>query len=396
MTNNEAFYSNMKPFVQFRGICNPENFFALPKDWSIVITDIESSTLAIQQGRYRQVNAVGVASIVAIINAMNPVCFPFIFGGDGAALCIPNSYLSIVKSALLATQIMAKEQFALSLRVGIVPSSVVEQSQFQVLVGKCKVSEGYDQAAFSGEGLSYAEHLVKNDPHGLYSISIEDESPQADFNGFECRWKDVPSPHGETVSLLVKASANKVDQNNAVYLDTINTIQRIYGDAEMHKPVQKEYLELTTKAKDLEDEVKIMAASQSKFINCLYALTLPFKVRLGRYWMNKGAQALETDWGKYKESLVTNTDFRKFDDNLRMVISGSTEQRERLESYLEKQYKKDLLIYGLHVSDRALMTCVISDYCLHHIHFIDGSDGGYAKAAEALKKQLKPNWVSKF
>jgi hypothetical protein len=105
--------------------------------------------------------------------------------------------------------------------------------------------------------------------------------------------------------------------------------------------------------------------------------------------MSKGKQALDTDWGKYKDTLVTNTDFRKFDDNLRMVISGSVVQGQNLKQYLEKQYRNGILVYGIHISDRALMTCVISDYSLHHVHFVDGSDGGYAMAAKALKEQLK-------
>jgi hypothetical protein len=389
MSVNESFYSNLKSFDQFRGIFDPINYIKLPLDWAVVITDIQGSTAAIEQGRYRQVNAVGVASIVAIINAVKPLAIPFVFGGDGATLCIPNSYIEVVKKALVATKLMAKEQFSLSLRVGIVPCSAIHQSQYLVLVGKCRISEGYYQAAFTGEGLVYAEKLVKNDQQGLYCFATDNVSPSADFTGFECRWKDVPSPHDETVSLLVMAVAKTTDQNNAVYLEVFDAIQKIYGDAETHRPVQKEYLELTTNAQDLLDEVEIRANSTSKLAKWIYAWLLPWKVKLGRYWMSKGKQALDTDWGKYKDTLVTNTDFRKFDDNLRMVISGSVVQGQNLKQYLEKQYRNGILVYGIHISDRALMTCVISDYSLHHVHFVDGSDGGYAMAAKALKEQLK-------
>lgn len=34
------------------------------------------------------------------------------------------------------------------------------------------------------------------------------------------------------------------------------------------------------------------------------------------------------------------------------------------------------------------MTCAIDDYRTEHMHFVDGSDGGYALAAKQLKKQL--------
>jgi hypothetical protein len=284
---------------------------------------------------------------------------------------------------------MAQEKFSISLRWGIVPSSVIHQSQHQVLVGKHQVSKGYYQAAFTGKGLVYAENLVKSDQQGVYSVITESLSPSADFTGFECRWKDVPSPHDETVSLLVMSVANTIEQSNTVYLEVYDEIQKIYGDVESHRPVQKKDLELTTNTKDLQDEIKVRAGSGSKLAKFIYALLLPWKVRLGRYWMNKGKQHLGSDWGQYKDNLVTNTDFRKFDDNLRMVISGNSDQRERLAQYLEKQYRNGFLVYGIHMSNRALMTCVISDYNLHHIHFVDGADGGYAMAAKALKKQLK-------
>ncbi len=389
MIEDQHFYANLKPFGHFRGVFRSAHYVKLPSDWSVVITDIEGSTKAIQQGRYREVNAVGVASIVAVCNALKPLPIPFVFGGDGASLCIPGNYVEVVKKALVATKLMAMEQFSLSLRVGIVPCADLHQSQYQVLVAKCRISEGYYQAAFSGKGLVYAEHLVKNDRDHRYSFKIENILPFADFSGFECRWKDVLSLHGETISLLVQAIEENPERNNAVYLETFDAIQAIYGQVKTYHPVQKNNLELTVNSKNLQDEGKIRASFDRRLSKWLYSRLLPWKVRLGQHWMENEKRMFGVDWGKYKDRLITNTDFRKFDDNLRMVISGTAEQRHQLLGYLEKQYQKELLVYGLHVSDRALMTCVISDYHLHHIHFVDGSDGGYAMAAKDLKKQIK-------
>ena len=35
------------------------------------------------------------------------------------------------------------------------------------------------------------------------------------------------------------------------------------------------------------------------------------------------------------------------------------------------------------------MTCVITRYEGDHVHFVDGSDGGYALAAKRMKEQLR-------
>ncbi|HIF50921.1 MAG TPA: DUF3095 family protein [Thiotrichaceae bacterium] len=87
--------------------------------------------------------------------------------------------------------------------------------------------------------------------------------------------------------------------------------------------------------------------------------------------------------------VVSNADYRKFDGTLREVLSGNAEQRQELKQYLEERYQRGECFYGIHVSDSALVTCMINDYTDNHFHFIDGADGGYAMAATMLKQQLK-------
>ena len=388
MNSSENFYSTLKPVDQFRGISDSGNFVRLPVDWQVAIVDVQNSTAAIHDGPYRQVNAVGAASITAVINAVKPLEIPYIFGGDGASFCIPESRQEEVRNALAATQLMAKKQFDLSLRAGIVPCSVLQQSGRRVLIGKFQVSKNYFQAAFAGEGLTHAEKLIKEDNHGIYSIDARHVDPKADFDGFECRWKDISTPRGEILTLLVEATSDSIEEISLIYREVLDEIQKHYGAIETHRPLQNQYLQLTTESSELKDEVKIVAGSRNLFGRLLYAWSLPWQVRLGRYLMKSGKQAFNTDWGAYKDALIANSDFRKFDDKLRMVISGHSLQREKLIDYLERQYRKGLLVYGHHVSAKALMTCVIFDYNKDHVHFIDGSEGGYTMAAKAMKKRL--------
>ena len=72
-----------------------------------------------------------------------------------------------------------------------------------------------------------------------------------------------------------------------------------------------------------------------------------------------------------------------------MVFSSSYKDSRELEKYLETKFKKNILVYGLHKSKYALMTCLIFERHGKHIHFVDSSGGGYSSAANDLKRRLK-------
>ena len=91
----------------------------------------------------------------------------------------------------------------------------------------------------------------------------------------------------------------------------------------------------------------------------------------------------------YVRQVVENSDFRKYDDALRMVLDCTPELEQALSARLAVASSACVARYGLHGQDAAMMTCFTpaatrSD----HVHFIDGARGGYASAATALKAAL--------
>ena len=90
---------------------------------------------------------------------------------------------------------------------------------------------------------------------------------------------------------------------------------------------------------------------------------------------------------KYVKSIATNSDFQKFDDVLRMILDCSPAEREEILKVLDSERAKGRVAYGVHIASSALMTCMVFNL-EDHIHFIDGSGGGYALAARQLKEQL--------
>jgi hypothetical protein len=92
----------------------------------------------------------------------------------------------------------------------------------------------------------------------------------------------------------------------------------------------------------------------------------------------------------YESKLGAHSDFRKFDEILRMVLDVTPRQLAQITTMLENLHQSGKIRYGLHESDSALMTCFV--YGLNdgeHIHFVDGADGGYALAARQMKSQSK-------
>jgi len=64
-----------------------------------------------------------------------------------------------------------------------------------------------------------------------------------------------------------------------------------------------------------------------------------------------------------------------------------------LEKVLDELEKTEKIIYGLYVSNESVMSCYVRDLEDDHIHFVDGSEGGYTKAAGVLKEKIKQQHI---
>src|SRR5690606_18093112 len=153
----EHFYSDLPVLDDFPSVTDLSCYRELPDNWHVIVADIRNSTGAIQSGLYKAVNILGVSVISSILNASRPFSIPYIFGGDGATLCIPDSLKLQAQQALIATKRLAHNEYQLQLRIGMVPVSVIKQSGYKVLVARHRMSEYFIQAAFTGGGVEYAD-----------------------------------------------------------------------------------------------------------------------------------------------------------------------------------------------------------------------------------------------
>jgi len=387
---SDGFYADLPVLDDFSGVCALGNYRELPDDWCIVVGDVEDSTGAIRAGLYKGVNVLGVSIIAAVQNAAKPLAIPCIFGGDGASLAIPGRLVPKARQALVATRTMAEHQFGLHLRVGIVPSFAIKAAGKQVLVAKHRVSRYFVQCAFAGGGIEYAESLIKDVEAGReFRLEGRAAPEDVDFSGLECRWQAVPSRHGETISLIVKALAPGIEKQSAFYDEVIDRVHSIYGDDDQCRPLHEEGLRMSYDPRKLQFEAGVRSFGGGRISWLRRYLFIVAQNLIGWVFFRFRMQTGGVPWDQYKPDLVLNTDFRKFDGLLREVISGTAEQRARLTEYLEERRAARECVYGIHASPSALFTCLISNRHGDHLHFVDGADGGYAMAAAAMKEQLR-------
>jgi hypothetical protein len=382
------FYQALEPFASFNEASDGTLHASLPEDWSVVIADIAGSTAAIEAGSYKDVNTVAAAMIMAVINVDRGCEIPFIFGGDGATLAVPPHMVEGAKSALRSSRKLAAEAFGLQLRVGLIPAGDILKRDLRLGVCKYRHSERINQASFSGFGWGWAESALKDPEMATpYMISQEGEL-FGDFTGFECRWRPVKARKDFKLAFIALSTAATGEGHNRVYRDLIQEIDRIYGKVPDYHPLMEKALELTTNPAKLRGEAMVVAKSRDQLSYFFGSLKLALTSVVGTLAFNFDLKLLGVRWGKYRREVVENADFRKFDGSLKMVIDSTADQEGRLQRYLEAQRAEGKLVFGIHRSSAAIMTCLIFTPGQDHAHFVDGIDGGYALAAKMLKQQL--------
>lgn len=384
---DEAFFRDLPEIGEFRELFDAERYASVPRSSLVVLTDVRGSTKAIEAGRYRDVNALGVASIVAMCNALPGLELPYVFGGDGATFLIPARRRAAAERALRGVRKLAESVFELGLRASIVPVSELVDAGCVARVARYRQSRHTRLAAFSGSAFPLAERWAKDPERGpRYEVAAEGES-EASFEGFECRWQPLGSRRGNTVSLLVSALSEDEAERSQTYRGVLRSFERIV-DAEGCSPVAENRLRLAGFWGDFSVEARIR--SQAK-LGPAYAVAhqrARKQTLVGNLLGSVGMRAGGFDGRRYKGELVANSDYRKFDETLRMVVDLNKAEQYRFESKLAAEHRAGRLAYGMHRSPAALVTCLVRSYSGDHVHFVDGSDGGYALAAKQLKAQL--------
>lgn len=377
---SDRFFSTLPVFTAFEGVADAENYRPLPIDWWIASADIVDSTGAIDAGRYKAVNMAGASVISAVLNAVGHFDLPFVFGGDGALVALPPSALVAATSALAAVQLYAREELDLHLRAALVPVSDIRVAGLDVRVARFQVSQDVSYAMFAGGGGAWAEKEMKA---GRYLVAPAPAGARPDLTGLSCRWNPIASRHGAIVSIIAVPCTGREAGPFATLVADIVALAS--GEEREGHPVPAEGPTLGLNREGLETEVRTVDKSGRLRQRGRILVEAALTYGLAKLGMTLG----RFDPKIYRQDVASNSDFRKFDDGLKMTIDIESARLASIEARLERAASEGVCRYGLHRQDEALMTCIVpTALSRDHMHFIDGANGGYAMAASQLKAPM--------
>lgn len=363
-----------------------ENFHAVPPDWHVVVADVRGSTAAVAAGKHNDVNLVAAGALIAVLNAARAadVEVPFFFGGDGGTLLVPPVLLDAAMAALRAHALNVERNFGLSLHLGAVPVAEIMSAGHLPRLAKTQLPTGFAKAVLIGNGLLWAERVVKD--ADAKEEAKATEKLLADLMGLECRWDRIkpPADGAEIVCYLIEA-LDPAQQIN-VFRDAIQQLDAIYGAPEKRNPLSLQRLKLLVSTRKMRIE---MMARFGRWKWRYFAAEM-LKTAAARVLLCTRTKLSDFDGATYLEEVVANADTLTLDGRINTIISGTAAQRQRFISYLDAEELAGRLLYGHHVATESVMTCYIQTRERDHIHFVDGSDGGYTAAAGELKRK-KPN-----
>ncbi|KJC57874.1 adenylate cyclase [Bradyrhizobium sp. LTSPM299] len=375
---SEIFYGGIPVFRSFARLMDPAMYSPLPDDWTVGVADIVESTRAIAAQRYKAVNMAGAAVIASVANALEGREFPFVFGGDGASFAIAPGDLGKAREALAATASWVRDDLDLVLRVALVPVVAIRAAGTDVRVARFGPSANLSYAMFSGGGLAFADAAMKR---GEFTLDPAPPGTQPDLSGLSCRFEEIPSTRGVIVSVLVMPVAGADPAAfRKVIEDVIATVETS-PDAGRPVPASGPPLRFPPQGMDYEAR----ATRRGGSLAMRRAVVLGFA-----FWtfvvFRLGLKVGTFTPKRYLQQVVENSDFRKYDDGLRMILDCTGELAAALEQRLAAAAAQGIVRYGLHRQDAAMMTCFTPSVMrADHVHFIDGARGGYASAATALK-----------
>lgn len=371
-----TFYDALEPIRSPERVFDMKYYVRAPDEWFLAVSDIQGSTAAVEAGRHSDVNFAAAAMIASLNNLCGQI--PYQFGGDGAVALIPPAFAATARRSLAQTRRFARQEFGLDLRVGLVALSEITKRRAEVLVGRYEPAAASSYAVFLGDGIDLMETSIKGRRDDTLAQAAlvdfsEDDGEAPDLTGLSCRWTPLHAARGKMVSLVVRGA-----DHGALHME----LTRLAGVPALNA-ASLENMHTKWPPRGIIREAKARRKGAPLW---LMTLRVGFETLVAYIFIRYELKIPTFDGAKYRRDVLKGAvDFARSGENLALVFDCPQENIERIRQYLEHRAAKGELKFGMHVSNHAVMTCLVTSTDDRHVHFIDGGDGGYTRAATALK-----------
>ncbi len=381
LQDTPSFYDTLTPMREPGQVFDSRHYGPVPESWYLAVSDIKGSTAAVETGQHSDVNFAAAAMIAVLNNLCGSIHYQF--GGDGAVALVPPQHAKTARKALAQVRRFASKEFKLDLRVGLAPLTALASRGTEVLVGRYEPAPCSAYAVFLGNGVDLMESSVKGrGDDSLATLAMigdaDDDGEAPDLTGLSCRWTPLRSARGKMVALVMRGP-----DYGALHME----LTKLAGVPALNA-ASLESLQARWPPKGLIREAKARKRNRSLSLMTLLVgletfvayIFVKYKLRLGKFSAEQ-----------YRRDVLRGAvDFARSGENLALVFDCPTDKIEVIREYLEARCARGELHYGMHISDHAVMTCLVTSATDDkHVHFVDGGDGGYTKAATQLKTRLK-------
>lgn len=378
--NADHFFDDLAAITRPQDVLKASDYRRAPDEWGLITTDIVNSTALIEAGQHKTVNFVAAMAIGALKNQCAPLSIPFLFGGDGSVVMVPAGQIDEARRILARVRAKAAQDFDVELRVSLCTVREIRSHGADVLLARYEPSAGNSFGIFSGGGVEMLESAMRG--RGYETLAAvarvdedQDDGAPLDLSGLSCRWDELQSRHGKMVTIIVSHCPDPADLYDEVL--------RLTRSASGNQPVHLDTLRLSWPPAGLLLEARAQHRRGPRVLTIARVLGAALFAR-AVFWRNKRLGGF--DPSAYRHEMVTNTDFCRFDDTLCFVLDCADAQIEPVRQYLADESSRRGFRFGMHTSDTALMTCLVTSASTNlHVHFVDGGSGGYTEAAKALK-----------
>ena len=200
------------------------------------------------------------------------------------------------------------------MRVALIPLAAIRRQGLDVRVARYGPSENLSYAMFAGGGLAWADEAVKR---GEFAVTPAPPGTWPDLTGLSCRFEEFRAARGLILAVLVMPAA--CGDPVAFRALTEDIVALVESSPEAGEPLPAGGPKLGWPPQGLALETHTVPGGGFKRARVLARTLLYFLI------MRSGLRVGGFVPATYLRQVMENSDFRKYDDGLRMIIDCTPE-----------------------------------------------------------------------